>query len=204
MAHETCDKVMSAVKNSQLDFFIQETPFSCFITIRKKFKRGFKIQVSDKEDISLKANPIVTDLKSENKGLRETVEELQVQLEAANSESFLLQSKLEKAEKVMIKHFEDASKTNSKHSEEIFTLKSQNQKNSETISVKKSEVTQAGKTIKALEKNIYNMEIKNENLIKKIENLNTSKNEIKKEKDKLAKKIKKTLKKNLTKQKLLK
>ena len=36
-AHETCDKLVNAVKSSNLHFVLQETPHSVYITIRKKF-----------------------------------------------------------------------------------------------------------------------------------------------------------------------
>jgi len=36
-AHKTCDKLVNAVKSSNLHFVLQETPHSVYITIRKKF-----------------------------------------------------------------------------------------------------------------------------------------------------------------------
>ena len=39
MASEACDVLMSAIKNSQLDFYIQEKPYSSYITIRNKFSK---------------------------------------------------------------------------------------------------------------------------------------------------------------------
>ena len=73
MASKACDAVMLAVKTSQLAFVIQETPYSSFVTIRKKFQKGF--------------NP----------------KEKEAQLELTKEDSIMLQEKLEKAEKGILK-----------------------------------------------------------------------------------------------------
>ena len=39
-AYEMCEQVLQNVKNSNLNFMVKETPFSVFITIRKKFFSG--------------------------------------------------------------------------------------------------------------------------------------------------------------------
>ena len=41
-AHYTCSKLLDAIKSSQLDFLLQETPCSVFLTIRKKYIKSFK------------------------------------------------------------------------------------------------------------------------------------------------------------------
>ena len=50
------DALTSFIKMSKLDFLIQETQYSSFITIRKKFRKGFnhradKVPKKNTEDI---------------------------------------------------------------------------------------------------------------------------------------------------------
>ena len=39
-ARHTCDMLIASLRESNLNFLVQETPFSAFITIRKTFCRG--------------------------------------------------------------------------------------------------------------------------------------------------------------------
>ena len=164
MASKACDAVMLAIKTSQLDFVIQETPYSSFVTIRKKFQKGF--------------NP----------------KEKEAQLELTKEDSIMLQEKLEKAEKHILKLHEENDKQKAIFTEELAILKAQIKEKSDEILVYKVDAVKLGKTIKSLEKEVHNCEKKTSNLEDKIETLNVSKAEIKKEHDKLLKDVK-----NLTK-----
>ena len=102
-AHESCEKVIKTIKTSQLDFVLQETPYSAFITIRKRFCKDFNKSLATKSFVA------EDDLKSEIEGLRNTIREKDVEIEESRNESFILQQRLEKAEKDTFKHFEDAN-----------------------------------------------------------------------------------------------
>ena len=39
---EACQKVLQIVRDSQLNFCSQETPYSVFLTLRKSFTKNFK------------------------------------------------------------------------------------------------------------------------------------------------------------------
>ena len=39
MAHESCQDILQLLRSSNLVFFIQESPYSAYITIRKKFRK---------------------------------------------------------------------------------------------------------------------------------------------------------------------
>ena len=49
-----CETVLLSLKVSRLAFSVQETPYSCYITIRKKFVVNYQHQLS----------PVIEDLKS--------------------------------------------------------------------------------------------------------------------------------------------
>ena len=111
--------IISSIPDSNLNFFVQETPFSAFINIRKTFCRG------STEDYT---NPARKDdqnekLKLENKLLKDKLDENNVQLEAFQKDMCVLRSKLEKAEKELSAHIQNKKTTETKHGDEISKLK---------------------------------------------------------------------------------
>ena len=86
VARQTCDTIISLIRDSNLNFFVQETPFSAFINIRKTFCRG---STGDYK------NPVRKDdqhenLKIENKLLKDKLDEKNVQLEAFKEDMCVL------------------------------------------------------------------------------------------------------------------
>ena len=71
----SCDSILQHVRSSQLNFAIQETPFSFYFTIRKSFNKNFKSQPSHltstdpSENVSEKLKELEI-IKSENKDLK--------------------------------------------------------------------------------------------------------------------------------------
>ena len=193
MASKACDAVMSAIKTSQLDFVIQETPYSSFVTIRKKFQKGFNPRVQVAE-IKTAENHMLEEVHLENGKLKEVIKEKESQLELTKENSILLQEKLEKAEKDILKLHEENAKQKAIFAEELSILKAQIKEKGDEILVYKVDAVKLGKTIKSLEKEVHNCEKKTSSLEEKIETLNVSKAEIKKERDRLLKDVK-----NLTK-----
>ena len=104
--------------------------------------------------------------------------------------SILLQEKLEKAEKDILKLHEENAKQKAIFAEELSILKAQIKEKGDEILVYKVDAVKLGKTIKSLEKEVHNCEKKTSSLEEKIETLNVSKAEIKKERDRLLKDVK--------------
>ena len=157
VARQTCDTIISLIRDSNLNFFVQETPFSAFINIRKTFCRG---STGDYK------NPVRKDdqhenLKLENKILKDKLDEKNMQLEAFKEDMCVLRSKLEKAEEELLIHFQNKKTTETKHCDEISKLKS-------VISSLKYEGVEANKALKNHKKTIYNIEKKNKNLIEQV------------------------------------
>ena len=188
-ARETCSKVLETLKKSQLNFFLQETPYSAFITIRKKFCKGLNNPPKIDAEIPEEKRE---DYKNEVILLKNLLKKRELELETSRGDSFILEKRLEKAESDMIKHFEASKVSTSKLGNEISTLDLVNKKTTKLNSVLEADLREAKKSIKSLEKIAYNLEKKNDNLKDTVENLKHSKIELKTEKDELSKKIKTT------------
>ena len=59
---ETCDMILNHVRSSCLNFAIQETPFSVYLTLRKSFSRSSRIFSTSDQTSSLIASPLGTDI----------------------------------------------------------------------------------------------------------------------------------------------
>ena len=57
-----CGQILYNIKMSQLNYFLQETPYSVHITMRKRFKKDFKLNSEVREVLethSVEENPII-------------------------------------------------------------------------------------------------------------------------------------------------
>ena len=113
-AHYTCSQLLDAIKSSQVDFLLQETPQSVFLTMRKKNIKNFKPASKDE----LFEN-VIENLKQENDNLRNVVKEITIENQANKNEIIILEKRLEKAEEDMLKHFEKEKNQKSKPTDEI-------------------------------------------------------------------------------------
>ena len=163
-ALETSDQVILCLKKSGLNFLVQETPFAAFITIRKKFYKDFKKPPEANENI-VQDEKTIRELQKENEILKEKMFEL----ETSGSEKV-------KAEKEMLKHFEDARVSKAKLFDEISTLKYLNKKNSDIIAENKIEMSKEEKKAKSFEKTVHNLGTKIHNLNEQVANLKIIKN----------------------------
>ena len=179
-AHYTCSKVLNALKGSQLDFFLQETPYSVYLTIRKKYVKNFKPASDNNHDANDK---MIEDLTQENEKLRNVVSEMSLACEKNKKEVLILEKRLEKAEEDMFKQFEEEKKQKSKLTDEINLLKSIKKKDNDSISC-------LTKDLKSIQKTLTNTEKKNENLRDKADNLHVSKCDLEREKGKLLSEVK--------------
>ena len=187
-ANKTCDSLIAFLRHSGLNFLVQETPFSAFLTIRKTFCRGSKTNYND--PVIEDKNEDLEKLRIENETFRTLLEDKDCQLKKFEEESAALQNRLEKAEEEMLINFKNAKITDEKLRDEIFILKSVIKKSEGEITSLKSKYSEAAKTIKVQGKNIHNLENKNENLISQVTKLKEIKNDAKKENVNLANEIK--------------
>ena len=125
----TCENILSLLRKSGLNFVSQETPFSAYLTIRKKFFKNFQnlattfgsdMDENDEkltkfENESLKTRPSLN--------LKNELEENLQKIEKLKSENEVLQKKLANAEKEVLKNVENAKEAESKLKQEISDLK---------------------------------------------------------------------------------
>ena len=226
------NKILNQIQTSNLNFQVQISQFSAFISLRKSFvkdksgtmliptaassttnlsmeelvAKNLKIQkdlfiLQNKYEDAIEDREKASDafreldktkereqqkLAAENIRLREIIEDKDKQLEAKTDEA----GRLENAEKEATKHFSETKDKNVKLFYEISFMKSQLRQDSDIIKQLKADASKATKTIKVQEKNIQNLTKKIEKLEHKIEILETNKNDVKQEKDKLIKEIK--------------
>ena len=191
MASEACDVLMSAIKNSQLDFYIQETPYSSYITIRKKFSKLFNSGAKVTEHKMVDEKSLSEEVKQENLSLKAKIAEKEAQIKVVEEECTILLAKLEKTEKEVFKQCEKTSKQKAKYDDETSLLKDKIKEMNNTIIGKEADEVKANKTVKALEKNVSNLESKIQNMENKIQDLNTSRNSFRNERDRLLNEVKK-------------
>ena len=116
-----CDQVLQTLKYSNLNFVVQETPFSAYITIRKSFISG---KISSCESSETSSTSSVKKIAEKNKVLETRVSELEEDNENYAKELHNISLKLEKAKRelsnaMLEKGTSDKSKTASdKHLEE--------------------------------------------------------------------------------------
>ena len=178
-ARQTCDMLISSIRDSNLNFFVQETPFSAFINIRKTFCKGGTMNYKN----LVHKDKQHEKLKQENKLLKEKLEEKNVQLEASKEDMRALQSRLEKAENELFENVQNKKTSETKQGDEILKLKS-------VISSLKLEGVEADKALKSQEKIVYNLEKKNKNLVEQVATMKAAKNDLKSDKLNLMNEVK--------------
>ena len=208
--------ILNRIQSSSLNFQVQITPFSAQILLKKtlqKDKTGAFLLSScmpsivskdieqsavknqkleqDIYDLTKKHEELVETLKNsvnENRRLKDIISKREAELECATNESIILQTKVENAEKEMLKYSTKTKEKDLKYSSEICSLKARIKESDALIVNQKSTASEAFKAKKSLEKDIHNLEKKNESLNDKIETLQATKNEIRTERENLPKK----------------
>ena len=184
-AQQSCDKVLALLRGSGLNYLVQETPYSAFITIRKSFCR------EPKKFQNNTINEVIDEkLKLENDELKTMLEDKEFQLRSRKEEVEILQTRLDNAEKDRLNNIKNAKAAQDKHEEDIANLLSEKKKSNELMATFKSKNSDAFKVLKANEKTIYNLEKENENFVKQLADAKASKNDETKEKLQLANEIK--------------
>ena len=176
---KACESVITTLKMSRLDFHVEETPYSAYITVRKKFSHHFKPELcTNMSNCEQEANVDASNLlKAEIEALTKDKEELsrtiKIMKEAHEDETNKVKVKLEE----QTKQFKDVK---SEHAAIENDSKIWN------------------KVMKAKEKDIYNLTKENEEIKEKLEiskkdivQLNLKINKEKKESERKDKKAKK-------------
>ena len=184
-ASEVMKGIIQNIQSSKLNFQINLTPFSAYITLRQSFIKNYtpSSSIFPSETPLLKENEL---LHQQNEELLKTIEDLYAVRSASPDTIKILEEKIGKVEESAYRAFQEKS-------QEISNLKDSIKKQeSEGNSLRKG-VNAANKVIKEKEKEIYRVVQKSENLNDTITKskleINSLKAEIKKLKKKPEKKV---------------
>ena len=169
-AEIACENVLNSLKVSRLTFSIQETPYSCYLTIRKKFAMNPSPEVSS-------LSPLLENLKSpvtceKFEILLKENSSLKLQLDEALKEIKILSDTLEGQKKIKE---ENVSVENAVASE-TKQVREENKRLENDLESAEKECKKLNKIIKQTEKKVYDLEKEN----------NKVKEDLKIEKDELS------------------
>ena len=183
---ETCDKILAEIRASNLHFMIQESPYSIYLTLRKKYTKNAskhsKIQITTLENHLNQSDEkleLEEDLKKKDTALTESKEIIKI-----------LEEKVEKAECDLYKEAKSFKNRNDALLNEIKLLKESIKKSRDIESDQKADLMEEKKNLKAKEKEVHNLQKKLEISSSKLQTLNEKYSSLKSEKNLSDKNIK--------------
>ena len=197
---DQCSRILAEIRSSNLHYLVQESPFSMYLTLRKKFtkkstKSDQKVQTSPSEIQNLEDK--VNKLRDEKNSLEELLKQTELECEASKDVVKLFEEKLEKAESEFLKQCTNFKEIKDDNVSETKLLKVTVKNANEEIKKLKKDLSEANKVIKTNEKNIYNLEQNLESTQEKNKILKDENNKFKLDKKKSEKKEKKKPQKDL-------
>ena len=191
--HKLSDGILQCVRSSNLHFTIQETPFSLYITVRKKLFREVIEAPTETDELKRELTIIkekFENIEQENREFKHLIDKKERELEHCENVVQDLNLKLEKARaenkevmarnKDTIKKHDVLTVTNKKVNDDLVRSKSE----SENL---KLELRETKKALKTKEKEEIRISRKVENLESSLQNLKQEKKEAIHEKNKMVK-----------------
>ena len=166
---DACCNILAAVHSSNLHFLVQESPFSMYITLRKKFTSTSPVSVT--QNLSKEA-------------------ELEKQIVQDSNKIKILEDKLAHAEEELYKASNIFKDQKGNLTDEIKILKVSLKKSQAESSENIKSLRDNIKIVKGKEKEIYTLESKVENLVETNRKLKEAEADIKKDHGKCAKTLK--------------
>ena len=178
-ALEACEKVLGSLRHSGLHFVMQETPYSTYITIRKRFLKVSASSLSQTVETAPKSESVTVKKDQNLEALEEIIQNLRVEKDSLNEQV-----------KQHSKSLKNITKLRDEKESEAAALKIalKNQGN-ELINLK-SDVKQYNKNLKSKEKDIYALDVKSDNLADTLKRVKSDNSVLLSEKKKLEKKLK--------------
>ena len=182
---EACSKILNEIQDSNLHFLVQATPFSMYITIRKKFTKN----VPESPVSRPISNPGLKESDT-NAGYSELRAELAYkdgEVTKANDTIRLLEEKLATCESDLLNESKTFKAKKDKLSDEIKLLQESIKKSNVEKTEKTKALIEANKIVKSKDKENYNHTKRIENFLETTKNLKETITELKKDKTKLEK-----------------
>ena len=186
----SCEILLNNLRKSNLTFVLQETPYSLYLTIRKKFIKKFA-------EPSLTENR-KTEASNENETLKAELVQAKLTCKKLKETNKVLENKIKSTEVELVTIREKQKKALDVKQDEIKVLKDVIKNSNTEKSSIRDELSQSKKVVKKKEKEIYSLERKVENMIENVKGLKESIYGLKNEKSKLEKSIKNIEKKSQT------
>ena len=196
------DQIFWLVKNSQLNFCAQETPYSLNIQIKKKFVTPWKTDQTlqhaqyfenSEAKFEQQIEGSTDEARDEIRKFKVNIEKLETQKILIENHSKELEKKLQEAVRLISKsssQTKDLTKALENEVENSKVLKSVINKKNIKADKLQHVICNSDKTIKAKDKLIYNLEKKTDNQIDSIKNVKVELDQLKAENKKSAKKLK--------------
>ena len=189
MATTVCMNILEEIRSSNLNFEISETPYSAYISLRKRFVKEF---VPNSKSSLLSQSVENETLKKEIAEVLAKLEDSETNYTLAQDTIAILETRVQKAESRSFEIMKNSKAALDDKNEEIKVLKGVIKKNADETVRLKNENENLSKGSKAQQKEIYNLENKNENQGQTIKNQKESLNILKAEKKKLDRKSNKS------------
>ena len=206
-ANISCEIILKHLKSSNLNFVLQETPYSAYITIRKSFvkTRDSVIPESTAESGEVLYDKIKV-LQAENVSLKTDLHKLKSLAKKSDDEILDLEVQLKNSQDKALENGDDAKKVNkqkaqlenvvSEKEKEIVKLKNIAKTLQTDNSVVRNNLQNVTKTLKLTEKEKFRAQMKCENLEETVKKLKEEKVDLQKSLKKLQKTQKTKLFKN--------
>ena len=183
-ASEVLSDILQNIQKSNLNFKLNITPYSAYITIRKTFAKNCSppaAVLTTVPEISVGITQDYCELKVPNIQLLEQVEVLSTAKQSAYDTIKLLEEKISKVEEAAFREFEEKK-------QEIVLLKKALTKQESDVIIIKKDLNITKKGTKEKEREICRIEQKNENLSDNIKRLKNEISNLKADNKKLSKK----------------
>ena len=164
-AQVQCDKILNQVHDSKLHFLVQETPFSLYLTVRKRFNLNSP-KLEHLNSVSDQSSDFLENV-LKLKETRDIIESLEV--------------KLQKAEKGNHKISSDSQLKHEEFKGEIKMLKDSIKKSDEEVKDRDRALKEVNKLVKTKEKEIHNLQLRLDNSLETVQALKQSNFDLKKE-----------------------
>ena len=177
---ESCDTVLTAIRHSKLHFMIQESPFSLYVTIRKKFSNQSSGSSISQKSESLREKKVFDDNASEETNALLKIKE--TELSRALETIRILKANLENSEASLVTESNRFSSCKQEFKDEIKLLKDSIKRSKGEESRKSNELSEINKIVKAKEKENYNLNKRIDNFLETTRKLRENIGELKKHK----------------------
>lgn len=191
---DVCMDILSSVRRSNLHFMIQESPFSLYLTLRKKFtnKKSFNLPQAT-ESCSSKSSEYDSTAEATKALFDKNETELSNSLDIIKQ----LEDKLERCEADLIQESNKFKISKEQLMDENKLLKDSIKKNKVEEEGLKKNLSEAKKVVKSTEKENYNLQKRVDNFLETTKNFKENIKELKKEKTTAEKSVKVTEKKRM-------